>query len=91
MKSHFGDLTVTRGNKHRFLGMNITIHPQQKIEIEMKDQLQEVIDMFEQHNGDEAIEAVTSPATRRLREVDPDCEPLSKDKGDAFHSIDFCG
>ena len=24
MKSHFGDLTVTRGNKHRFLGMNIT-------------------------------------------------------------------
>ena len=26
MKTHFGDLTVTRGNKHRFLGMNITIN-----------------------------------------------------------------
>ena len=27
MKTHFGDLTVTRGNKHRFLAMNITLHP----------------------------------------------------------------
>ena len=87
MKGHFGDLTVTRGNKHRFLGMNITIHPQQKIEIEMKDQLQEAIDMFIRSDGDEAIEVVTSPATRRLREVDPNCEPLSEDKKDAFHSI----
>ena len=25
-KTHFGDLTVTRGNKHRFLGMNLTIN-----------------------------------------------------------------
>ena len=30
MKSHFGDLTVTRGNKYRFLGMNITLHPKKK-------------------------------------------------------------
>ena len=26
MKKHFGDLTVTRGNEHRFLGMNIKIN-----------------------------------------------------------------
>ena len=87
MKSHFGDLTVTRGNKHRFLGMNITLHPKQKIEIEMKDQLQEAIDMFGQNEGDKVTEGVTSPATRQLREVNPKCEALSEEKKEAFHSI----
>ena len=40
-----------------------------------------------QHSGDEAIEVVTSLATRRLREVDPDCEPSGKEKNEAFHYI----
>ena len=26
MKGHFGDLTVTRGKTHHFLGMNMHIH-----------------------------------------------------------------
>ena len=30
MKKHVGDLTVTRGNKHRFLGMNVTMRSQKK-------------------------------------------------------------
>ena len=46
VKKHFGDITTTRGSKHHFLGMNITINPNENIEIEMKSQLQEVIDMF---------------------------------------------
>ena len=87
MKVHFGDLTVTRGNKHRFLGMNITVHPRDKIEIEMKDQLQEAIDMFIEIEGEDVIEEVTSPATRKLREVNPDCELLSEDKSNGFYSI----
>ena len=87
MKTHFGDLTVTRGNKHRFLGMNITLHPKQKIEIEMKDQLQEAIDIFGQNEGDKVTEGVTSPATRQLREVNPKCEALSEEKKETFHSI----
>ena len=53
MKKHFGDLTITRGNKHRFLGMNITINQDKSIEIEMKDQLQEAIGMFNLHDGSE--------------------------------------
>ena len=32
-KTHFGDLTVTRGNEHRYLGMNITVHKKNSIEI----------------------------------------------------------
>ena len=87
MKTHFGDLTITRGNKHRFLGMNITMHSRDRVEIEMKDQLQEAIDVFIQNEGEEIAEEVTSPATRKLRDENPDCELLSEDKKDAFHSI----
>ena len=60
MKSHFGELTVTRGKKHRFLGMNITINEDKNIEIEMKDQLQEAVDQFEQADGSQIHETVTS-------------------------------
>ena len=30
MKGHFGDLTVTRGKTHHFLGMNMHIHDQKQ-------------------------------------------------------------
>ena len=43
--------------------------------------------MFGQNEGDKVTEGVTSPATRRLREVNPKCEALSKEKKEAFHSI----
>ena len=39
MKKHFGDLTVTRGKEHRFLGMNIELTDDRKLRIEMKDHL----------------------------------------------------
>ena len=45
-KNNLGDLTTTRRNKHRFLGMNITINKQKSIDIEIKDQLQKTIDIF---------------------------------------------
>ena len=62
MKTHFGELTVTRGNKHVCLGMNITINKERNIEIKMKDQLQEAIDMFEIVKGNKINEEVASPA-----------------------------
>ena len=87
MKKHFGDLTVTRGNKHRFLGMNITINQKDSIEIEMKDQLQDAIDMFVSSEGEKVNEEVTSPARPRLRDVNSNGVLLNKDKKEAFHSI----
>ena len=53
----------------------------------MKDQLQETIDMFGQKEGDKVTEGVTSPATRRLREVNPKCEALSEEKGKPFTQL----
>ena len=87
MKTHFGDLTVTRGKEHRFLGMNIKINKDKNIEIEMKDQLLEAVHMFEQAESSEVNDTVTTPARPRLRDVNPECTQLGSDKQDAFHSI----
>ena len=61
-KRHFGVLLVTRGKKHTFLGMNINITEEKKVEIEMKEQLLESIDSF----GEEIGERVTTPASSHL-------------------------
>ena len=41
---NFGEIAITRGKKHTFLGMNIRIKEEKKIEIEMKEQLMETIE-----------------------------------------------
>ena len=87
MKSHFGELTITRGNKHRFLGMNITINGDKNIEIEMKDQLLEAVSMFEQTDGSQVDEIVTSPARPHLRDVNLEGTKLCSGKQEAYHSI----
>ena len=46
MKKYVGDLSITRGKEHRFLGMNITMIDDKKLKNEMKEHLQESIDMF---------------------------------------------
>ena len=46
IEKHFGKLSISRGEEHTFLGMNIKIGKNKTIEIEMKDQLKETIEMF---------------------------------------------
>ena len=46
IKTHFGEIKITRGKKHTFLGMNIQITEDTKIEIEMEDQLMKAIELF---------------------------------------------
>ena len=87
MKSHFGELTVTRGKKHRFLGMNIEINKDRNIEIEMKDQLLEAVHMFEQADGNKVDEVVNTPARPRLRDINLECTQLCSEKQEVFHSI----
>ena len=38
-KKSFGEITITRGKKHTFLGMNLQITEDKKTEIEMEEQL----------------------------------------------------
>ena len=46
IRTHFGEIKITREKKHTFLGMNIQITEDKKIEIEMEDQLIEAIELF---------------------------------------------
>ena len=43
MKKKFGELVMTRLKKHKFLGMNINITKEKKVEIEVKEQLFEEV------------------------------------------------
>ena len=87
IKSHFGELSVSRGREQKFLGMNIKIREDKKIEIEMKDQLREAIDMFTDFEGNKIEEVVASPAQKHLRESNDDCIKLVGEKCELFHSI----
>ena len=46
IKTHSGEIKITRGKKHTFLGMKLQITEDKKIEIDMEDQLMEAIDIF---------------------------------------------
>ena len=83
LKCHFGELTVTEGKKFDFLRMNITIRDDKKIEIEMKDQINEAINWI----GEEVNHMPKTPANRNLFSVDENLVPLGKEKSDTFHSV----
>ena len=46
LRNHFGQLVVTRRKKNIFLGMNINITEDKKVEIYTKEQLLEAIEAF---------------------------------------------
>ena len=87
MKGHFGDLTVTRGKAHTFLGMNTLINYEKNIEIEMKEQLKEAVSSFEISKGEIVTELLASPTARHRRETNDECKKLTTIKSEAFHSI----
>ena len=67
--------------------MNITINEKKHIEVEMKEQLESVINLFTIADGKIVTEIVTTPARAHLRDVNPDCNPLNAKKSESFHSI----
>ena len=84
IKSFFGEITITRGNEHRFLGMDLTI-VNRKLKVNMKHQLLEAIDTFEVI---EKVEGnVRSPAQHGLMTVDKESERLDKHRSNVFHSV----
>ena len=78
IKKEFGNITITRGKKHFFLGVTIEITPKKTIKIDMSDQLLEAIEMF----GEEISGNVASIATHSMFKVDKNAEKLSKCKQD---------
>ena len=81
IKGHFGNITVDRGKTHTFLGMNIRLRDDKKIEIKMVNQLQQCIDLFNEYSYLEITEKVSTPSQKDLRTIDEDSPDLSGLKG----------
>ena len=83
IEKHFGEVTKTRGKTHDFLGMLITFNNDRTVTIDTRNYLKEAISSF---NEDVSVK-VSSPATRKLFDVDPESSKLDKQKSELFHSL----
>ena len=61
----FCNITVTRGKKHKFLGMDTEFLADGKLSLFMKDYIEESIYLF----GEELIKKVSSPAKKGLHNI----------------------
>ena len=83
LKKQFGDLKVSRGRTHNFLGINFEIMKNKSIEMNMKEQILEAIEAF----GEPITKTATSPAKVHLFEVREDDQALSEEKAEVFHLV----
>jgi hypothetical protein len=73
IEERFDKMTVTRGNKHVFLSMNIKYTESQTAVVTMKSYLEEAI----KESGMNITQKATTPARKNLFEVDESATPLS--------------
>ena len=82
-KKHFGELTVTRGQKHKLLGINIHIRKERKIELDMTDHLKDAIRAF----GEPIEGSAATTALSNLFRVNEDSPRLEDWRSDIFHTV----
>ena len=85
ISEHFGKLTISRGNKHQFLGMDIELDRNNKeVIVSMIDQVEEAINMMDEDLRSD----IHTPAYRDLFDTyDETSQQLDKNKSERFHSI----
>jgi hypothetical protein len=87
IESKFGKMTVTRGSKHTFLGMKIRFNKNKKLDIKMREYIEEAIDDF----GENISRTATTPAKKDLFEIDEEIDnesaDLTNEKRETFHSV----
>ena len=83
IESHFGKMTVDEGKNFNFLGMNITMRDDKKVEIEMKGQIREAIAWF----GKPISEKPLTPANKNLFNSSQESPELDNKKSEVFLSI----
>ena len=82
ISGHFGELKVSRGKKHDYLGMDIEVKDN-KVYIGMKGQIDEVLSWGAKQNG----RLPATPSTTNLITISNKSTQLKKDDADLFHSI----
>ena len=83
VEEEVGKITVTTGNEHNFLGMNIKFNTNGTVTIDMQEYVKETLTDF----PDKLRKSVTSPARPDLFYVDNTSPMLTQERSDIFHSI----
>jgi hypothetical protein len=83
LESKFGKMKVTRGNTHKFLGMDIVYLGDGTATIHMPSYITEAID----ESGLDITSSATSPCAGTLYDVDINSPLLPPDKAKTFHSV----
>ena len=84
LEKDFGKMTVNKGSKHIFVGMNIELTDTGSVLIDMKDYLQECIKLYEQE--DKVIKTPT-PGGAALFDIDKSSKGLDSKRSEIFHHI----
>ena len=80
---HFGNLVIARGKNHTFLGMDIGLLDDNKIEIGMKGYIQEAINVFDE----EMSTKVSYPENKNLHKVNKYSHKPPTKQTEDLHSI----
>ena len=86
LESRYGKLSVTKGRKLTYVGMDLLFCPDYSVEVSMKTYLIEAIEEFEAFN-EKIDSSKPTPAAAYLFNVDEDSPLLSEKKAKGFHKI----
>jgi hypothetical protein len=83
LEKKFGSMSVTRGCKQKFLGMNLCFKSNRTVTVQMKDYLQESID----ESGLCIAHEAATPAKGSLFDVDSESTSLEGEEFEVFRSV----
>ena len=83
ISEHFGNLTVSREEKHKFLGIDIEFLEYDESYFLLKDYIEESIGLF----GEEISTKISSPAKKGIQNIYKSSTKLKRKCVDIFHSI----
>jgi len=86
IEKKFGKMAVKRGLSHTFVGMDFTLTGDGKVNIFMKDYIEECMDSFEEF-GEKIKGRGNTPAANTLFEVKEESKELDDEKSEVFHHI----
>ena len=81
-----GEMKVSRGKVHKYLGMTIDFSVKGQCKISMFDYIEEILKAFEKVAPKETG-TKSSAAPKDLFALDESCEKLPKDRAEHFHSL----
>ena len=81
-----GQMTVSRGKVHTYLGMKLDFTTKGQVKITMFDYIEEILTAFDKAEP-KGTGTKTSAAPENLFTIDGDCKKLNQDKAVQFHNL----